>query len=131
MIDQEAWRARTATLAARFGLEEPHRDYVGFEARCWKCGRPAPVFLWPGIKDFAVPPLPAPRTVKARFSKTIGKTYPANGCIECDAMFGDFFLLELILDYVDYEEGAELADRFLNDIEPPDSESVVERGQRR
>jgi hypothetical protein len=120
MADQQTWRARTAALSARFGLDDPHPAYVGFEARCWNCGRPAPVFLWPGIKDWVVPPEPAPRTVKPRFSTTIGETYPANGCVECDAMFGDFFLSDLILDYVDYDEGAELADRFLNTTEPTD-----------
>jgi hypothetical protein len=119
MLDEATWRQRTVDLAARFGLAEPGREYVGFEARCWKCGKPAPVFLWPGIKDWVVPPEPAPRTVKPRFSKTINKTYPANGCVECDAMFGDFFLFDLILDFVDYDDGAELVDRFFNDLEPP------------
>jgi hypothetical protein len=120
MVDERVWRDRTASLAARFGLEEPHPAYVGFEARCWKCRQPAPVFLWPGIKNWVVPPEPAPRTVKRRFSKTISEAYPANGCIACDALFGDFFLFDLILDYVDYDEGAELVDQFLNDAEAPD-----------
>jgi nitrite reductase (NO-forming) len=34
------YRERTAAMAARFGLEEPHPSYVGFEARCWSCSRP-------------------------------------------------------------------------------------------
>ena len=118
MIDDALWRERTAELAARFGLAEPNPVYVGFEARCWKCGRPSPIFLWPGIKDWIAPPKPAPQTVKLRHSKSIGKTYPANGCIHCDAMVGDFFLFDLLLDYVDYEEAGQLADRFLNDLEP-------------
>lgn len=33
-------------------------------------------------------------------------------------MVGDFFLFDLLLDYVDYEEAGQLADRFLNDLEP-------------
>jgi hypothetical protein len=117
VIDDAAWRERTSELAARFGLAEPHRDYVGFEARCWKCGEPSPVFRWPGIKDWVLPPEPAPRTVKSRFSKTIGETYPADGWIHCDAIVGDFYLLELLLNYVDYEEAGQLADRFLNDLQ--------------
>jgi hypothetical protein len=100
---------------AKFELPEPHPDFVGFEVQCWKCGGPSPCFLWPGIRDWAEPPTPAPRTVKPRFSNTIRETYPSNGCIQCDALFGDFFLFDLILDYVDYDEGAELVDRFLND----------------
>lgn len=117
--DEATWRARTLELLAKFELRAPHVDYVCFEARCWKCGRPSPVFLWPGIKDGIKPPQPAARTVKPRFSNTIREAYPSNGCIHCDALFGDFYLFDLILDYVDYEEGAELVDRFLNDVEPP------------
>jgi hypothetical protein len=119
MPDEATWRRRTVALAERFGLPTPAPEYVGFEAGCWKCGKPAPVFLWPGIKHLVVPPEPAPPTVEPRFSRTITKTYPANGCLECGAMFGDFFLFDLILDYVDYDEGADLVDRFLTVIEPP------------
>lgn len=118
-IDDAVWRERTMQLARRFGLNEPHSEYVGFEARCWRCGRPSPIFLWPGIKDWVPPPQPAPATIKPRFSKTIGRTYPSNGCIHCDAIVGDFFLFDLLLDFVDYEEAGQLADRFLSDLEPP------------
>lgn len=116
MADDTEWRARTRSVVARFGMAEPHPDYVGFEARCWKCGRPQPVFLWPGIRDWRTPPEPRPSTVRDRFSKTIGERYPANSCIQCDAMVGDFYLFDLVLDNLEYGEAGELADRFLNDL---------------
>ncbi len=100
-------------------MPTPSPEFVGFEARCWNCGRKTPVFLWPGIRDLAAPPEPAPRTVRRRFSKTLGTEYPANGCVHCDAMFGDFFLPDLLLDSLDYDEAADLADLFLNDLERP------------
>src|SRR6185295_18416562 len=102
----------------KFGLPEAHPDYLGFEVTCWSCRKPSPCFLWPGIRDWVDPPQPAPRTVKRRFSNTIRETYPANGCVECDALFGDWCLFKLILDYVDYDEGDALVDRFVNMAEP-------------
>jgi hypothetical protein len=105
---------------SRHASDSPSRILITLASRraVWKCSRPSPVFLWPGIKDWASPPEPAPRTVRSRFSKTIGKTYPANGCIHCDAMVGDFYLFDLLLNYVDYEEAGQLAERFLNDLQP-------------
>jgi len=120
MVDEATWRQRTLDLTARYGLDAPPADYVGFEARCWKCGRPSPVFLWPGIRSWSAPPEPAPRTVRARFSKTADETYPANGCIHCDAMVGDFYLFDLLLDSLEYGEAGALADRFLTDPGTPD-----------
>src|SRR5580765_1253198 len=78
-LDEEEWRRRTLALARRFGLAEAPPGYIGFEARCWSCKKPAPVFLWPGIKDRAAPPEPSPETVRLRFSKTLRASYPANG----------------------------------------------------
>jgi hypothetical protein len=114
------WRERTDELAARYGLGAINGAYVGFEAACWSCGRPSPVFLWPGIKDWEDPPEPAPRTVRRRPSKTIGETYPANGCIHCDAMVGDWFLVGRLFDSLPYDEAGVLADRFLNDMASTD-----------
>ena len=110
-----SWADRTRALSARLEMHEVHPDYVGFEAACWKCGRAGPVFLWAGIRDWSPPPAPVPSTVKLRFSKTLGQSYPANGCIHCDAMFGDFYLFDLLLDNLEYDEAGELSDRFLND----------------
>ncbi len=119
-FDEAKWRARTTELLAKFGLPEPHPVYVGFEVKCWKCGEPSPCFLWPGIRDWVEPPAPAPRTVRRRHSGTLDTEYPSNGCIACDSLFGDWFLFDLLLDYVEYEEAGELADHFFNQTEPAD-----------
>src|SRR5438093_4987310 len=111
----DSWAERTRAVRARFDMPDVHPDYVGFEAACWKCGRAGPVFLWPGIRDWSPPPAPVPSTVKLQFSKSLGESYPANSCIHCDAMFGDFYLFDLLLDNLEYYEAGELADRFLND----------------
>jgi hypothetical protein len=123
VFDEAKWRERTRALVTKFGLPEPHVDYVGFEVECWKCHAPSPYFLWPGIRDRLDPPQPAPPTVKRRFSRTLQEAYPSNGCIGCDILFGEWFAFDTILDYVDYDEGAELVDRFLNMDEPPGPES--------
>lgn len=115
----DKWRERTLFVAEQYGLPIPASDYVAFEAHCWNCHRAAPVFLWPGIKDWLAPPEPSPRTVRRRFSNTLKEAYPANGCIHCDALFGDFYLFDLLLDSLEYDEAGELAERFLNDVEPP------------
>jgi hypothetical protein len=122
-VTTESWVERTGALLDRFGMPAINADYVGFEAACWNCGRHGPVFLWPGIRDWRPPPAPSPTTVKVRFSKTLGESYPANGCIHCDAMFGDFYLFDLLLDSLEYEEAGELADRFLNDADVAGDES--------
>jgi hypothetical protein len=124
VFDEAKWREKTLSLVTRFGLTELHSDYVGFEVECWKCHASSPYFLWPGIRDRFDPPQPPPLTVKRRFSKTVQETYPSNGCIACDALFGEWFIFDTIFDYVDYEEGAELVDRFLNMTEPPEAESA-------
>ena len=126
VFDEAKWRERTGELVARFGLPEPHADYVGFEVACWSCDAPTPYFLWPGINDRVDPPAPAPSTVKPRFSKTVRETYPSNGCIACDALFGAWFVFDTILDYVDYDEGVELVDRFLNMTEPADADPLTD-----
>ncbi|EOL9082080.1 competence protein CoiA [Escherichia coli] len=41
-------------------------------------------------------------TVKARCNEDVGYYYLSNGCIHCDSLIGDFFLLE-IFDYPDYK----------------------------
>jgi hypothetical protein len=124
VFDEAKWRARTLELATKFGLPETHPDYVGFEVKCWKCSEAAPYFLWPGIREWVEPPRPAPPTLRRRFSKTISESYPSNGCIRCDALFGDWFLFDVILDYLEYDEAGELVDRFVNAPEPPLDETT-------
>jgi hypothetical protein len=126
VFDEAMWRGRTRDLIAKFGLPDPHPDYVGFQVECWKCNAPTPYFLWPGIRDRVDPPKPAPSTVKTRFSKTVQEAYPSNGCMVCDTLFGEWFVFDTILDFVDYDEGAQLVDRFLNMTEPPKADSRSE-----
>lgn len=42
-------------------------------------------------------------TIKERYSKTICSSYKSFGCADCDAIFGDFYVQEAILDCVDGE----------------------------
>lgn len=37
-------------------------------------------------------------TIKKRFSNTVGDSYLSFGCADCDALFGDFFVRDAILD---------------------------------
>ncbi len=91
-------RAVTFATAAKFGLEKPGGDYLAVESACWRCGRPTPVFFWPGIRDGRPAPQPRPRTVKPRYSQTLERRYLSNGCIHCDALVGDHFLFEIFAD---------------------------------
>jgi hypothetical protein len=45
-------------------------------------------------------------TIKERFSKTIDKSYLSFGCPECDSIFGDWFLHEIIMETF-YGDGIE------------------------
>lgn len=88
-------RAATVALAAKYGLAEPGRDYYAIESICWRCHKPIPVFFWPGIGIERPAPLPRPRTVKPRYSKTLERTYLSNGCVHCDAVVGKHFLSQI------------------------------------
>ena len=55
--------------------------------------------------------------IKERYSKTVADSYASFGCPECDAIFGDWFLHELIMDTI-YEEGIDgdcIVDKILID----------------
>ncbi|HLO68941.1 MAG TPA: DUF5710 domain-containing protein [Holophaga sp.] len=40
-------------------------------------------------------------TFKARFSRTVGRAYPSQGCPNCDALWGDFPLSDLTCDFLE------------------------------
>jgi hypothetical protein len=37
-------------------------------------------------------------SIRPRFSKTVGRAYPSFGCLDCDAIFGDWFLKETMME---------------------------------
>jgi hypothetical protein len=102
-------------LLARLGLGDPGPDYVAVPRRCWRreCQAETVVFFWPGIGVGQVPPEPRPPTVKIRDSRTAETSYWSNGCHVCDALVGDFFLMDIFLDALATEPDAdELWDAF-------------------
>ena len=72
------------------------------------------------MKNSASPPEPAPAAVRLQSRRHRGIDYPANGCTLCGATIGDFSLTDLLLDSLPYGDTGDLADRFLNDFEPPE-----------
>ena len=36
--------------------------------------------------------------IKPRYSKTVGESYPSFGCVQCDSIFGNFFLQENVME---------------------------------
>jgi hypothetical protein len=42
--------------------------------------------------------------IKERYSRTVDKPYISFGCCKCDAIFGDLFVEEAILDSMCYKE---------------------------
>jgi hypothetical protein len=105
-------RELTLEIAARYELDAPGLDYMAVGHDCWKCGRKSPVFFWPGIGEFWPAPQPGPRTVKVRYSKTISRSYPSNGCVHCDALVGDFFLPEILLANLDDADAVDLIELY-------------------
>jgi hypothetical protein len=69
---------------------------------CYRCGRPTPIFLWPGMFPKAVPPTPRPRAIAWRYSSIIERKYWANTCGACHAMLGDHYI-QSALDPSEYE----------------------------
>lgn len=86
---------------------------------CWRCGKSSPAVtsvcclefntsistisdLYINIqyaKDLlSVAGNPLAATIKSRYSKSIGGSYPSNGCKYCDALFGNSPLSEFMLD---------------------------------
>jgi len=96
-------------LLARLGLGDPGPDYVAVPRKCWRreCQAETVVFFWPGIGVGHVPPEPRPPTVKIRDSRTAQTSYWSNGCHVCDALVGDFFLMDIFLDALATEPDAD------------------------
>ena len=42
--------------------------------------------------------------IKQRYSRTVQQQYLSNGCYYCDAIYGDFFLTEQLMEYHDYND---------------------------
>jgi hypothetical protein len=51
---------------------------------------------------------PQAATIKARRSRTSKETYVSNGCLRCDALFGDFFISEKLAEVLASGEVASL-----------------------
>jgi len=96
----------------------PHYEH------CWRCKKETGIILGVSIKDtrnnnvsfekFSSEGLPelilsnvdmsclAKHNIgmlKTRYSKTRGERYLSNGCIHCDALMGDFFVSEALVEY--------------------------------
>lgn len=72
---------------------DEHAPYAAATMPCWSCKQETVVFRWAGT-PFAQtpPPMPRPRTLKWRHSKTWGGSYWMNTCGRCGAPSGDNFL---------------------------------------
>ena len=119
---REREHEQTVEIVSRYGLPDPGPDYFVMEIDCWKCQRRGPVFLWPGVGNFAEPPAPAPASIKRRFSRTRTESYISNGCIYCDALVGDWFLRDEFLEVVYERDAIHLADLFFPPPEPEPDE---------
>lgn len=107
-------------LLDRLGLPDPGRDYLAAPRTCWRpeCQAETVVFFWPGIGIRRVPPEPRPPTVKIRYSRTAETSYWSNGCHVCDALIGDFFLMDIFADaFAEEPDGDALWHRFFEEEE--------------
>ena len=94
-------------------LPQVEVDLLGLPTICWKCGAESVALVGiiphedgpedelvrlsePAALAFAAELLPPgfPRVgvIKDRASRAAGETYLSNGCVQCDALFGNFFL---------------------------------------
>ena len=94
-------------------LSQVEIDLLGLSIICWKCGAESVALVGiiphedgpedelvrlsePASLAFAAgllpPGLPRVGIIKDRASRAAGKTYLSNGCVQCDALFGNFFL---------------------------------------
>ncbi|WP_028987587.1 competence protein CoiA family protein [Thermicanus aegyptius] len=91
-----AWskfQAKAKLLAQSMRINLPTAYYRYGIYTCWKCKRDILVFTWPGAY-FNNPPKmkPIPKTIRYRFSNTIGRKYWANICPYCNSIQGNHFL---------------------------------------
>ena len=83
-------------LGREYGMMLPSSFYRYGVGICWKCGRSILVFAWPAWKeDHKLDRFwkePRPRTIKYRYSKTMGKNHWVNTCPCCGRNQGGYFL---------------------------------------
>jgi ssDNA-binding Zn-finger/Zn-ribbon topoisomerase 1 len=84
-------RDRVDEILDRWNVDRTGNPYViGIQER-WSCGATIPVFKWGAPMHLTYRPLSSrPRTIKYRYSKTIGSKYWANTCPNCNRTQGDF-----------------------------------------
>lgn len=86
-----ALRDRVDEILDRWNVDWPGDPYVIGIQECWSCGVTIPVFEWGApMHSTDRPPSPRPRTIKYRYSKTVGSKYWANTCPNCNRIQGDF-----------------------------------------
>jgi len=94
-------------------LAQVEIDLLGLSTICWKCGAESVALVGiipnedgseyelvrltePAALAFAAgilpPGMPRVGVIKDRASRATGATYLSNGCVQCDALFGNFFL---------------------------------------
>jgi hypothetical protein len=94
-LDFQKFREKTLQIVKQTGVELPTSFYRYAPTRCWRCKKEILAFTWPD-HEMHSEELPSdhspPKTLRYRFSKTVGGKYWVNTCPYCKQIQGDWFL---------------------------------------
>lgn len=87
---------KTIEMVAReSGVTLPDKSKYDYALHtCYACNKKMVVFSWVNSEmwDKNEPPVPIPKTIQKRFTKTTGDSYWVNVCPFCNSVQGDWYL---------------------------------------
>lgn len=111
-------------IAAAADLPAAPAGYAVDVCGCYRCDRKTPLYYWPGMFDYARPPELVPASVQIRDSNVAGRRYYANTCAFCRALIGHHYVLEHMLEVLNFAPVNPALERFYRRRQAGDENAV-------